>query len=875
MAAMEDACVARIKETVGADLSEAEIREIIGNVRRKQRRIMRESPLIDNGEAMMRAATEVGDEEKLAALIEKRSRAINVLRKNENLRYLKANFANRESRGLQALMVGIEGKEQGAALSQDAMGKGIGLGYLGGFVNELRQRGVLGYLTEGALIRAGQLIGLFKDRANRYRQLERDLTQELFNITEPDRAIHTNNPKAKEIAEVLHKYQNLAVKDQNDAGAWIGKIAGYIVRQSHDQLKIRGRGTDADFVKWRDFILPKLDERTFDDVPDEKRNDFLLAVWQALSSGIHDRPQGDWLGGFKGPGNLAKRVSQERVLHFKDAMSWFDYNEQYGHGSVLEAAIHGLLSAGRTVAALRTWGTNPEAAFNRMREEFAAAASKRNDFAEADRLQGKGRFGDTLRNQFNAVNGHLGMAESPTLARQAANVRALITMAKLGGVVISSLPDIANSAAVLKHNGLNLFERYQEAVFGTILRGPLDAEKREVVDLMGTALDGMLGGIVGRFSAQDHFAGKVTKMQDVFFRLNLLGFWTDRMKEGISLALARKLAIDAPKAFDALHPRQQITLGRYKIDAPTWDLIRKAVSETEDGRSYLLPDVAERISDEDMAKWAGLPDDAPPKALDRARFDLTSRLRSYFVEQVREGMTEPGAKERAVMSFGTKPGTAAGELVRSLTMFRTFSYTFLSRNIGREIYRAPDKVGAAVNVAWLIAATTVLGALSNAASDLVKGRTPRDPRDNPFGVAGAAMLKGGGLGLYGDFLLGTSNRFGQSFGETVLGPVFGEASDIKKILDAAAGKVVGKDQGDPGAMLYRFALGNTPFINLFYTRLALDYLVNFQIQEMLNPGFLRRMESRMKKDNNQRFLIAPSSVIPYGGGNRLFEGVRQ
>lgn len=868
------ACIDAIQEAAGGVLKDEDIDAIVSDIERRKRRILREKPMQGDQDAALEAARELGDEKKLAAIIEKRSRAINVLRKQANIRFIDSQFAGRESRGMQALTVGIEGKEQGAALSQDAQAKGIGLGYVGALTNELRQHGVLGMLAENAIIRAGQMIGLFRGRIPQFRQLERNVAQELWNLGEPERAIETNDATAKTIAQIVNRYQELARTQQNDAGAWIRKLPGYIVRQSHDQLKIRGKGETADFVRWRDFIAPRLDERTFDDVPDGDRDKFLGGVWSALSTGVHETPGGDWLGGFKGPGNLAKRASAERVLHFKSAMDWFDYNERFGHGSLLEAMLQGFMAAGRNVAALRTWGTNPEAAFDRLRAEMAQKATDRRDLREADRINGKGIHGDYLKRQFQAANGWLGIPESPTLARLGANVRALTGMAKLGGVVVSSFPDVANAAAVLKHNGYGVLERWQNAIFGTVLRGPLDAEARQASDLWGTALDGILGSIVARYSAADHFAGKITKLQDVFFRVNGLGFWTDRMKEGVSLALARRMAMDAGRSFDTLDPRLQVTLGRYKIDAPTWDLIRKGVAASEDGRSYILPDVAERLPDEDLRAWAGLPEDADAKALDRARFELTSRLRSYFVEQSREALTEPGAKERAAITMGTRPGTWAGEFLRSFTLFRTFSYTFITRNLGREIYRSPDKVGAAIGAASLIAGTTILGALSNAAADLAKGRTPRDPRENPWGVATAALLKGGGAGLFGDFLLGTSNRFGQSLGEQIPGPIFGQISDIKKIIDASVGNIAGQPQGAAVPMALRYVLGNTPFLNLFYTRTAFDYLIGYQLMEMANPGYLRRYERQVQRENNQRFLISPSSAIPYGGGSRLFEGVR-
>jgi len=34
------------------------------------------------------------------------------------------------------------------------------------------------------------------------------------------------------------------------------------------------------------------------------------------------------------------------------------------------------------------------------------------------------------------------------------------------------------------------------------------------------------------------------------------------------------------------------------------------------------------------------------------------------------------------------------------------------------------------------------------------------------------------------------------------------------------------------------------------------------------------MEKRIQTENNQQFMLRPSDAIPYGGGDRLLEGVR-
>ena len=56
--------------------------------------------------------------------------------------------------------------------------------------------------------------------------------------------------------------------------------------------------------------------------------------------------------------------------------------------------------------------------------------------------------------------------------------------------------------------------------------------------------------------------------------------------------------------------------------------------------------------------------------------------------------------------------------------------------------------------------------------------------------------------------------------------------------------------------------------------MAIDYLFLYQLQEFVNPGYLSRLEQRIMTENDQRFFMPPSRAIPYGGGDRLFEGVR-
>jgi hypothetical protein len=142
--------------------------------------------------------------------------------------------------------------------------------------------------------------------------------------------------------------------------------------------------------------------------------------------------------------------------------------------------------------------------------------------------------------------------------------------------------------------------------------------------------------------------------------------------------------------------------------------------------------------------------------------------------------------------------------------------------------------------------------------DLAKGRSPRDPTQSPSQAAQimlAAMVQGGGAGIYGDFLFGAASRFGSGTIESIAGPTISTGG---RIVDLYHRALAGDDFA---ARAFNEGLNNTPFVNLFYTRAALNYLVFYRMQEMMNPGYLRRMERETEKANAQTFLIRPSSVV--------------
>jgi hypothetical protein len=248
---------------------------------------------------------------------------------------------------------------------------------------------------------------------------------------------------------------------------------------------------------------------------------------------------------------------------------------------------------------------------------------------------------------------------------------------------------------------------------------------------------------------------------------------------------------------------------------------------------------------------------------------METKFRNYFTDRVEYAVIEPDARVRTISKLGAQPGTALGEGLRFIMQFKSFTTAMLLKPIARDIWGRGVETdnfakamlaamkhgnGEMLAMAHLIVMSTVLGYVAMSAKDILKGRTPRDPAEKATWLAAAAQ--GGGAGIYGDFLFGDlKNRFGGGAISTLAGPVAGTTEDIVDILQRV------RDGDDVAAASMNTIINNTPFANLFYTRMALDYLIIYRIKEAMNPGYLSRMERRIEKENAQTFILRPSEAV--------------
>lgn len=805
-------CVTAVQEAAGREIKEEELEAIFERVQGRRRRYIGEG--MSEQEAIVQAGRDIGQEMRMRAAQDKNSMLRNLRIRNTRLDEL---GRGTEAKDLERRVTGGEGTKRDIANSTDAKVRGLTAQVLGPFVADLRRAGLLQVAK-----RSDKL-------------MDRAIIRELWSITEGTASV--GHRIARQVAEIIHKHQEIVRLLQNGEGAFIGKLEHYVARQSHDMDRIRAAGYEA----WRDAILPKLDARTFDNLPDltpEAIDDFMRSTYDALASGIHEKPGGrDVLGtGFSGPGNLAKRVSEERKLHFKDADAWADYNEQFGKGTLWSSVRSGLEHGARNTAVMRDWGTNPEAMFDAVRERAAIRAKDRNDFKQVDKLNGA-----FSRRVFDNVTGASQIPENASLASINSWVSSWNTMTKLGGVVLTSFPDLASNAALLRHNGMGLFESYSHQLWSLL---PKDANRKLVANELGVMIDGVLGNIAARFTAADGARGVPSRLVDLFHKMNGLEYWTESLKGGLGTALSHNLGRNAGKEFGALPARLQTTLRRYGVEAAEWDALRAGAAKAADGRVHILPG--------DVADGA-----------------LRSRYQTYISDQVAEGMTEPDAYSRTLATWGTQAGTPGGVAARLLMQFKQYPITFMRRTLNREWSR-PD--GRDVpGMFHLIVATTVLGYVSLEAKAIARGRNPRaeDARreDSYAGYARLvfdALKQGGGMGFYGDFLFGQPSR--QS-GPVVdfMGPTVGTLDDLGTEIQNLTRGVIGGDERalrDARSGAVRLVRDNAPFVNMFYTRAMADYYLWYSFQEWANPGYLSRYTDRVRREQGSTFWFLRPQDAP-------------
>lgn len=856
---MKDTCREAVSQYLGRSLTALEERNIEERIRRAMRALAAEDNTaylaMADAERLRNAATRASAELEHDA-IKKQQRTALVIEAHDRIATHVDEMAAKGVDGLDALarVVAFHADGKSDFLSVESRTKAIRADALRQMVSTLEASNP-------------KFFGLFENQEG-MQAIVRALFHEKTGIKEADDG-----------ATLFHQVAEALRQRFNKAGSDIGKLEDYDMPHHHSQAKVSAAGRDAwlrtlpaaeqasarlkgrnpppDVAReaWVADVMPKLDRaRYFNEdgtqMGDVQLADFLRDAWLTIATGGVNKIQP---GSPSGHGMRANRgADAHRSIHFKDADSFLDYQKQYGDKDLYSVLVDHIGRMAKDIALVETFGPNPDSAYAFFRDQAHQSTTLENPSSS-------GKFDKkaaSLDNLYNYVSGKTIPVASERMAKSFDTVRSWLVASRLGSAVITSFSDEATmhmTAHVLNLPGSRMLMN-ELAALNLADPGELRLARRA-----GLSLDTLIGGL-NRFGQEGLGAPFSAKMANFTMRASGLSALTDARKRAFGVTMMDSLGSTA-RDFGSL---AKLDKGDHRlllskgITEQDWSVWRLAKAEDWGGNhSLLTPESIARIPDAELAK---LGDDPA-----RMRQEAITKLLGVVLEETDMAVIEPGAREKAWLHSGYQRGTWKGEIMRSVFLFKSFPIAMISRHWMRG-WGMETAGGKATYLSSLFAATTVLGAVSMEVDQLLQGKDPRNL--NPFeGEHGyknwvAAMLKGGSLGIYGDFLFSEATQHGGSPVASFLGPVIGLSEDI---LNLTQGNLVQFSQGKPthaGAELVKFLRGNTPGASLWYAKAALNHMLVHDLQEYLSPGYLSSMQSKARRNFGQDYWLPPGNITP-------------
>ena len=627
----------------------------------------------------------------------------------------------------------------------------------------------------------------------------------------------TGNEKAAKSATAFSKAAEYLRERYNRAGGFIPKRNDWGMPQVHDQVRVSKAGMD----DWIEYTLPKLNREAMVNADGRIMSDdeLMQAMRESYKTVSTDGQNKKVPGAFSGNGKMANRHQDSRFLVFKDADSWIEYQESFGSPDFFNVMVGHIRSMSSEIAMLEVLGPNPNQAFKYL-----------SDIAENDGNMGM------VNSVWNVVSGSADMIEvnRESLAKGTAFTRHLLMSAQLGGAAISSITDPVYGKMTRSFNGLPIVKSIQHTV-GQL--NPADESDRAFAAHLGMVMDGWSSqALVGsRFSGEMDPAGKASKISETLFRASGLTAWTNGQRNSFGLDFQWHLARQMGNPLSSVESKFQGMMRRYGITDDDWEIMRSVPLEEHGGTNYFRP---QNMHDLDL----------PTETVD----NLVTKILEAMNTEMDFAVPTPDARVRAIQTWGgQKRGSVGGEVSRMTMMYKSFSMTQFMTHMYRN---GPKFVGVyALRLGIMLSA---MGALSIQMKEISRGREPRQ-MDGAFLFA--AMMQGGGLGIFGDFIdasgVGNKNRYGNSFLATAMGPGGSLIEDAVGLgvsgFDFATDPFTG-DETNLGREAARLMQRYTPGNNLWYGRLLFERYLFDNLQEMTDPKAKQNRKKYERKIKTER-----------------------
>lgn len=818
---MNPSCVVAVGQVLGRAPTEAEIR----NIETRLAKTMRLEAANDPGGwagksaherltiASRRAAGDILSEAQLK-LERKAQQVLATARVQQQI----ANFPGTPMEGL-ARMIAFHADSKGSQLSIESRGKAI-------------ERDALRRMIDTLEATSPGFFGMVEDQAG-----IRDLVRELHGEATGNKDAAAGAKAFREVAEELRTRFNAS-------GGDVGQLEDWGMPHHHSQLLVAKAGRD----QWVRDVLPKLDRSRYvkengRPMNDQEVADFLSEAWSTIATGGVNKLEP---GLPSGVGMRANRGNEARQVHFKSADAYMDYQAQYGDRPVYDVLVGHVHGVASDIALVETFGPNPDHTFRQFRDRALKTMTEA-DPVKAGDVQ---KEAIKVENLYNLAAGKTLPIASANLARFFDGVRNLMVASKLGSATITAITD-EGTMRVAAH--VNNLPQMQLAANELAALNPANRQERRLANRAGLALNTLVASI-NRFGNETLGTGWSSKLATGTIRASGLAAMTEARRRAYGVTFMSALGQVTKdhaslSALDVHDHRILLSKGITDRDFAVW---REATLEDWGGGNdtMLTPEAIARVPD------AAIEHLGDPRQL---RQEAITKLLGTVLEETDVAVIEPGVRERAMMQSNLQRGTWKGELTRSFFLFKSFPISMITRHWARGM-SMPTTGGKVAYLATLTAATTALGMVALQAYEVVNGRDPKDMTQGKVWLA--ALLKGGALSIFGDFMFNEETQTGRGALATTLGPVASTAEEFAALTWGNALQAAAGEETNIGAEAVRFAKSNTPLMNLWYTRAVTDHLIFHELQEYLSPGYLRRMRRRARREFGQSWWWEPGEPMP-------------
>ncbi|MBV6562553.1 hypothetical protein [Acinetobacter baumannii] len=661
---------------------------------------------------------------------------------------------------------------------------------------------------------------------------------------------NTGDALAKKISDKMGDVFETMRDRFNRNGGDIGKLDNWGLPQTHNLEKIAKAGKEA----WVNKAESLIDTRQYvhengDYYSQQEIRSLLEYTYDTLSSDGANKIEVGRQATGGGTSKVTNRHGESRVLHFKDAESWLEYQSEFGgmqFVDLVEAHINGL---SKDIAIVENLGSNPKTALKILMD--AAAKKDWEKGIEENQTKSSRKRAQVMFDEFSGGNS----PQSQVLANLGLAYRSMNVASMLGGTTIASLADqatIAKNASV--HN-----VSYRKAFGGLIEQlNPANKADRELAHSLGLATEEMLGsiarwsddGLTSTYGKSEKLARISSGGATQVMRVSFLNALTSASKVGFTKLLMEKYGrLSRSKAWNDLDVQDRELLSNTGLDERAWQVFQLAEPVVDrKGNQLMSARSIYEIPDEKLTSFGD------PK---QVKDQVASQLQAHLLDEQGMAVIEAGLRERTWMTVGAR-GTITGEIFRGIVQFKSFSVAFLMRHGSRTMAQEGLK-GKAAYAIPLFVMTTLLGGLVVQLKELLNGNDPQtmwdsdDPKKaSSFFVRSA--VQGGGLSFLGDILVAGTDTSGRDAHSFVAGPLGG---DFESLLSLTVGNLTQYNEGKDtnfGNEAFKFVKGKVPAQNLWYTKAAINRMVFDEMQDTIAPGYREKaLRKAERQQDRERF----------------------